>query len=43
LALAAAEIDRHFDRGRYGHLSRRQARRPTQDQAEHLRRMQYGR
>ena len=39
----ATEIDRHFYRGHYGHLSRRQARRLAQEQAEHLWRMQYGR
>ena len=39
----AAEIDRHFERGHYGHLSRRQARRLAHEQADHLWQQRYGR
>jgi hypothetical protein len=39
----AAEIDRHFDRGNYGHLSRHKARKLAHEQAEHLWGQQYGR
>jgi hypothetical protein len=42
-AFVAAEIDRHFDTGRYHHLSRREAHRMAREQAEHLWRQQYGR
>ena len=42
-AFVAAEIDRHFDTGRYRHLSRHEARRMARDQAEWLWRQRYGR
>ena len=42
-AFVAAEIDRHFDTGRYHHLSRHEARRMARDQAEWLWQQQYGR
>jgi hypothetical protein len=40
---AAAEVDKHFDSGRYGHLDRHQARLQAQEQADHLWQQQYGR
>jgi hypothetical protein len=40
---AVAEIDKHFDDGRYGHLDRHQARRQAQEQADYLWQQQYGR
>jgi len=40
---AAAEVDKHFQEGRYGHLDRERARRLARDQADHLWRQQYGR
>jgi hypothetical protein len=42
-AFVAAEIDRHFDTGRYRHLSRREARRMAHEQAQWLWQQQYGR
>jgi hypothetical protein len=39
----AAEIDKHFDTGRYRHLSRREARRLAREQAEYLWQQQYAR
>jgi hypothetical protein len=39
----AAEIDRHFDTGRYHHLSRHQAHRMAREQAEYLWQQQYSR
>jgi hypothetical protein len=42
-AFVAAEIDRHFDTGRYRHLSRHEARRMAHDQAMWLWQQQYGR
>jgi hypothetical protein len=42
-AFVAAEIDRHFDTGRYHHLSRHEARRMAREQAEWLWQQQYGR
>jgi hypothetical protein len=42
-AFVAAEIDRHFDTGRYGHLRRHDARRMAREQAEYLWQQQYGR
>lgn len=40
---AAAEIDKHFDSGRYRHLSRHEAKRLARAQAEYLWQQQYGR
>jgi Protein of unknown function (DUF3759) len=40
---AAAEVDKHFDSGRYGHLDREQARMQAQQQADHLWQQQNGR
>ena len=40
---AAAEIEKHFDEGRYGHLNRHEARRMAQQQADYLWQEQYGR
>lgn len=40
---AAAEVDKHFDSGRFGHLDRHQARRQAQEQADYLWQQQYGR
>jgi hypothetical protein len=40
---AAAEVDKHFDGGRYGHLDREQARRQAREQAHHLWEQQHGR
>jgi hypothetical protein len=40
---AAAEIDKHLDSGRYGHLSRHEARRMAQEQADYLWQQQHGR
>jgi hypothetical protein len=42
-AFVATEIDRHFDTGRYHHLSRHEARRMAREQAEWLWQQQYGR
>jgi len=42
-AFVAAEIDRHFDTGRYHHLSRHEARRMAREQADWLWQQQYGR
>ena len=42
-AFVAAEIDKHFERGHYGHLNRHEARRLAHAQAEHLWREQHGR
>jgi hypothetical protein len=39
---AAAEVDKHFDEGRYGHLDRGQARNMAQQQAAGLYDQQYG-
>jgi hypothetical protein len=39
---AAAEVDKHFDGGRYGHLNRDQARYMAQQQAGGLYDQQYG-
>jgi hypothetical protein len=33
---AAAEVDKHFDSGRFGHLDREQARFQAQEQARYL-------
>jgi hypothetical protein len=33
---AAAEIEKHFENNRYGHLNRRDARRLAEQQAEYL-------
>jgi len=41
-SFAAAEVDKHFDSGRFGHLDREQARRLARDQAHHLWGAQYG-
>jgi len=40
---AAAEIDKHFEQGRFGHLSRPEARRLAGEQADYLWQRQYGR
>ncbi len=40
---AAAEVDKHFDSGRYGHLDRHHARLQAQQQADYLWNQQYGR
>jgi hypothetical protein len=40
---AAAEVDKHFDRERYGHLSRDEARHQARQQADYLWQQQYGR
>ena len=42
-AFVAAEIDRHFDTGRYRHLNRHQAHRMAREQADYLWQQQYGR
>jgi hypothetical protein len=39
---AVAEVDKHFDNGRFGHLNRDQARFRAQQQADHLWQQQYG-
>jgi len=41
-AFVAAEIDKHFERGHYGHLNRHDARRLAHAQAEYLWSDQYG-
>lgn len=41
-SFVAAEIDRHFESGRYQHLSRHEARRMAREQAEYLWQQQYG-
>jgi hypothetical protein len=38
-----AEIDKHFEQDRYGHLNRREARRLAEEQADYLWRERYGR
>jgi hypothetical protein len=40
---AAAEIDKHFNSGRYGHLDRHESRRLAEQQADYLWQQQYGR
>jgi|SRR5580658_4458227 hypothetical protein len=40
---AAAEVDKHFDRGHYGHLDREQAREMARQQAHGLYDQQYSR
>jgi Protein of unknown function (DUF3759) len=40
---AAAEVDKHFDSGRYGHLDREQARLQARQQADHLWQQRHGR
>ena len=40
---AVAEVDKHFDSGRFGHLDRDQARLQAQQQADYLWQQQYGR
>ena len=40
---AVAEVDKHFDSGRYGHLDREQARFAAQQQADYLWQQQHGR
>jgi len=40
---AAAEVDKHFDSGRYGHLDRHEARRLAREQADYLWQQQHGR
>lgn len=42
-AFVAAEIDRHWDTGRYHHLSKHQARRMAREQAEYLWQQRYAR
>jgi hypothetical protein len=37
-----AEIEKHFERGGFGHLDRREANRLAREQAEHLYQQQYG-
>ncbi len=39
---ATAEVDKHFEEGRFGHLDRHQARRQAQQQADYLWQQQYG-
>ena len=39
---AAAEVDKHFQEGRFGHLDRHQARRQAEQQADYLWQQQYG-
>jgi len=38
-----AELDKHFDGGRYGHLNLHEAKRLAREQAEYLWRQEYGR
>jgi hypothetical protein len=40
---ALAEVDKHFDEGRYGHLDRHEARRLAEQQSDHLWEHHYGR
>ena len=40
---AAAEVDKHFDSGRYGHLDREQARLQARQQADYLWQERHGR
>ena len=40
---AAAEIDKHFEEGRYGHLNHHEARRMARERAEYLWQQRYGR
>lgn len=42
-AFVAAEIDKHFDTGRYHHLNRHEAHRMAREQAEYLWQQRYGR
>jgi len=42
-SFAAAEVDKHFDSGRFGHLDREQARLMAREQAHDLWQNQYGR
>jgi len=39
---AVAEVDKHFDEGRYGHLNRHESRRMAREQADYLYDQQYG-
>ncbi len=39
---AAAEVDKHFDSGRFSHLNRDQARLQAQQQADYLWQQQHG-
>jgi hypothetical protein len=38
----AAEVDKHFESGRYGHLNRHEAKRMAREQADYLYEQQYG-
>jgi uncharacterized protein DUF3759 len=38
----AAEIDKHFESGRYGHLNPHEAKRLAREQADYLWQQQYG-
>jgi hypothetical protein len=40
---AVAEIDKHFQEDRYGHLDRHEAKRLAREQADYLWQQQYGR
>jgi hypothetical protein len=40
---ATAEVDKHFEEDRYGHLSRHEARRLAREQADYLWQERYGR
>jgi hypothetical protein len=40
---AAAEVDKHFDSGRFGHLDREQARLQAREQADYLWQQRHGR
>ena len=40
---AVAEIDKHFQQDRYGHLDRHEAKRLAREQADYLWQQQYGR
>jgi hypothetical protein len=40
---AAAEIDKHFDQGHYGHLDRHEAKRLAREQSDYLWQQQHGR
>ena len=42
-SFAAAEVEKHFDSGRFGHLDRHEARRQAQQQADYLWQQQHGR
>jgi hypothetical protein len=39
---AVAEVDKHFDQDRYGHLNRHEAKRLAREQADYLYDQQYG-